>query len=271
MGDLFVGAANGIIEINPGGTQTNFASNLEYCEGLAFDNAGNLYAVDGDTTVIKITPGGAQSTFASGLASAVDLKFNSASNLFVADEGRGADTGDITKITPDGTPSLFALAPGANGVVFDSAGNLYVSDDNGATGSYITKITPSGVQTNFASVLGYPREPAIDSAGNVFVADGESSIIKITMGGVQSTFASGLNYSEGLAFQPITPANLALGISTYSNQPTVFFPASIGANCVLQMTTNLTPPINWVTVSNGVSISGIIITNPPAAAFFRLH
>ena len=62
----------------------------------------------------------------------------------------------------------------------------------------------------------------------------------------------------------------ALGISTYSSQPTVFFPTATGTNYVLQMTTNLASG-NWVTVSNGIPISGIIVTNPPGTAFFRLH
>jgi hypothetical protein len=61
-----------------------------------------------------------------------------------------------------------------------------------------------------------------------------------------------------------------LGISTYGSQPAVFFPTATGTNYVLQMTTNLASG-PWVTVSNGVPISGIIISNPPAAAFFRLH
>ena len=63
----------------------------------------------------------------------------------------------------------------------------------------------------------------------------------------------------------------AVAISTYGNQPAVFFPTATGTNFVLQMTTNLTQPVNWVTVSNGVPISGIIVTNPAANAFFRLH
>ncbi len=36
------------------------------------------------------------------------------------------------------------------------------------------------------------------------------------------------------------------------------------------MTTNLSSP-NWVTVSNGIPIIGIVITNPPKNAFFRLY
>jgi hypothetical protein len=62
----------------------------------------------------------------------------------------------------------------------------------------------------------------------------------------------------------------ALAISTYGSQPAVFFPTATGTNFVLQMTTNLsTGP--WVTVSNGIAISGIIVTNPPGTAFFRLQ
>jgi len=74
---------------------------------------------------------------------------------------------------------------------------------------------------------------------------------------------------DGIPALPITTPP-ALGMSTYGGQPAVFFPTATGTNYVLQMTTNLVAPINWVTVTNGVPISGIIITNPPAAAFFRL-
>ena len=66
---------------------------------------------------------------------------------------------------------------------------------------------------------------------------------------------------------PIPPA---LGMSTYANQPAVFFPTATGTNFVLQMTTNLSTGPR-VTVSNGIPISGLIVTNPAAAAFFRLH
>ena len=51
----------------------------------------------------------------------------------------------------------------------------------------------------------------------------------------------------------------------------MFFPTATGTNYVLQMTTNLNAPINWVTVTNGVPISGLVITNPLPNAFFRLH
>jgi hypothetical protein len=67
---------------------------------------------------------------------------------------------------------------------------------------------------------------------------------------------------------PPTPP--ALAISTYSNHPAVFFPTAAGASFALQTTTNLTSG-NWAAVTNGIPINGIIVTNPPGSAFFRLH
>ena len=68
----------------------------------------------------------------------------------------------------------------------------------------------------------------------------------------------------------LPPPTVAL--STYSNLPTLFFPTATGTNYVLQMTTNLAAS-NWVTVTitNGYSVSGFVITNPPPNAFFRLY
>ncbi|MEI9961368.1 MAG: hypothetical protein WDM76_09665 [Limisphaerales bacterium] len=62
----------------------------------------------------------------------------------------------------------------------------------------------------------------------------------------------------------------ALGIGTYVGQPAVYFPTATGTNFVLQMTTNLASG-DWVAVTNGIPISGLVVTNPPANAFFRLQ
>jgi alpha-tubulin suppressor-like RCC1 family protein len=61
----------------------------------------------------------------------------------------------------------------------------------------------------------------------------------------------------------------ALGITTYGNQPVLIYPP-VGTNYSLEMTTNLASG-NWVTVTNGVPISGVQITNAPSNAFFRLR
>jgi len=70
------------------------------------------------------------------------------------------------------------------------------------------------------------------------------------------------------------PAIPPLAISTYSNQPVLFFPppapfpASVGTNYVLEMTTNLASG-KWAAVSNGVSLISLEITNVSSPAFFR--
>ena len=60
-----------------------------------------------------------------------------------------------------------------------------------------------------------------------------------------------------------------LGIASAGNQVVVYSPPS-GANFILQTTTNLSPP-NWVAVTNGAAIVGVLVTNSIPGAFFRLQ
>ena len=84
----------------------------------------------------------------------------------------------------------------------DSAGNVYVADTFNHT---IRKITPAGVVSTLAGLAGsigtangtgsaarfnYPEGVAVDSAGNLYVADTDNHTIrKITPAGVVSTLA----------------------------------------------------------------------------------
>src|SRR5438094_7174314 len=91
--------------------------------------------------------------------------FDGKGNLFVADY-----SGTISKYTPDGTKSTFTyglMPEGVYDVVFDRAGNLFVSDCGSKS---ILKFTPDGMKITFASGV-TPRELVFDHSGNHVVAD----------------------------------------------------------------------------------------------------
>jgi hypothetical protein len=81
---------------------------------------------------------------------------------------------------------------------------------------------------------------------------------------------------SGAPAVPWTPPLPALDITTYGGQPVLVFPlpaafpASIGTNYIVQMTTNLASG-NWVTLTNCVPLISLQVTNAPSHAFFRLQ
>ena len=146
-----------------------------YFNGIAVDRVGNVYVTDGGYhTVRKITAAGAVTTLA----------------------GTPGVTGSA-----DGTGSAAQFC-NLGGIAVDSTGNLYVTDLNNHT---VRKITPAGVVTTVAGAAGvfgstdgsgsaarfhYPAGIAVDSVGNVYVADTYNYTIRqITSAGSVSTFA----------------------------------------------------------------------------------
>ena len=209
---------------------TGGAARFHYPYGLAVDSAGNVYVADANNDEIrKMTPSGVVATLAGsagqtgssdGTGSAARLyapygvAIDSAGNVYVADEGND----EIRKITPSGVVSTLAGSAGSigssngtgsaarfyepMGVAVDSAGNLYVAEYGN---DEIRKITPSGVVTTLAGSAGQtgssdgsgsaarfqgPTDVAVDSAGNVYVADqNNDEVRKITPSGVVTTLA----------------------------------------------------------------------------------
>lgn len=218
---------------------------------------GTIYIGDfSNSTVRAVTPAGVVSTlagtvgvfgFADGTGSAArfnglgGLALDGAGNLIVADW----DNFLLRRITAAGVVTTLAGSPGSggstdgtgaaarfrnpNGVATDSAGNVYVADWSNAT---IRRVTPAGVVTTLAGTPGTsggadgtgaaarftrPTGLAVDSAGNVFVADqGNGTIRRITPGGVVTTLAgsagtSGSADGSGSAARFTSPS--AMGIS----------------------------------------------------------
>lgn len=194
---------------------------------LAVDISTNDIYVAADATIRKITPGGVVTTFAGqagtlahldGTGSAArfsglyGLTVDSSSNIYVADSYaiRKITTGALVT-TIAGLPKISGNVDGTgasakfdkpSGVSTDPFGNIYLTDSVQHT---IRKVTPRGVVTTFAGGAGLPGTTngtgtsarfntptslAVDSSGNIYVADTNNHMIrKITSGGVVTTFA----------------------------------------------------------------------------------
>jgi sugar lactone lactonase YvrE len=116
VGNLFASdfADQTIYKFTPNGTRTVFAGPSAFASdqfpvGLAFDSAGNLFVSTagngGSDAILKFTLGGIESTFVMDLTNPRGLAFDMLDNLFVAEF---LPVGDILKITPNGTETVFA-------------------------------------------------------------------------------------------------------------------------------------------------------------------
>ena len=112
------------------------------------------------------------------------------------------------------TETTFTGLAGPETMVFDSSGNLFVSNGSAKT---IKKITPSGVKTTFASDVDVDGM-AFDAFGNLFVSQkskdtdaSEGVILEFAPDGSSRVFASKSRKPQGLAFDSL--GNLYLAVS----------------------------------------------------------
>jgi DNA-binding beta-propeller fold protein YncE len=195
-----------IVKFSRDGSRSTFASGLTHPLGLAFDSSGNLFVVDmhgshdKGGSILKFAPDGKKNVFFTtittklGSTSLVDSAgpaIDKGGNLFVSDRSSG--TGRILKFTSDGTRSTFAAGLGIpQALVFDRAGNLYVSSEEAEiTGlhTHILKFAPDGSKTTLTTAP-VPVGLAFDGTGNLFVFDAQSrSILKFSADGTKNTFA----------------------------------------------------------------------------------
>jgi sugar lactone lactonase YvrE len=234
------------------------SSSFRDAEGVAVDHAGDVYFASGaDHQVFEVTPAGELTVVAGngtagttlpGTATSSRLNvpngvaLDAAGNLYIADTGNN----QIYKVTPSGTLSILAgtgvggpatAGPAINselnepsGVAVDSSGDVYIAD---YLGNRVEMVDPSGMLSFVAgsgvaggptpgpatnSKLHDPAAVAVDSAGNLYIADQDNSLVeKVTPLGTLSIFAgngtqgtstagaatsSDLDEPEGIATDP---------------------------------------------------------------------
>lgn len=252
----------------------------------------------GQVTTLAGSAGTIGSTDGQGSAARFDgpsgIAVDSNGTIYVSDSGNAT----IRKITPGGLVSTLAGSPGAGGstdgqgaaatftnpfgLAVDSSGNIYVADtynDN------IRKITPSGLVSTVAGVaqqagssdglatsasgsgplatFNHPNGAAVDSAGNIFVADTNNDTVReITTAGQVITVAGSagvqgvvlgtggtLSEPEGIAVDSadnlyVTSENSVVEIN-FATAPTVALTTSASSVYLGNSTT-----LNWWSSSN---------------------
>ena len=112
-------------------------------------------------------------------------------------------------MTPAGQVSTFASGFNVpNAVVFDPAGNLYVTNLDDGT---VSVVSPAGVVSTFASGFSIPVGIALD-AGSLYVADQGNGTLSQVTETITVPFASGGKAGSGVAFTGLTSGVLAFGI-----------------------------------------------------------
>jgi sugar lactone lactonase YvrE len=217
----FAGSENGFADGNK--DEAMFRNPM----GMAMDNEGNIYIADADNHKIrKISTDGVVSTLAGSKEGYLDgptdkALFNSPhgiatdnmGNVYVADMGNHSirkitSFGVVTTVAGNGVPGN-ADGPGSMaqfnspiGITIDKENNVYVAD---YYNDRIRKILPNGEVTTYAgskygyedgpansAKFAYPASIAIDSTGNLYVADSDNDKIrKIAADGIVSTLDAG--------------------------------------------------------------------------------
>ena len=227
-----VNAATGVITTVAGTGVAGYSGNggpatsaeLNDPIGVALDLSGNIYIADSVNNVIREvhvatgvittvagdhTPGnhgdGGAAT-AAELFGPTGIAVDSSGNLFIADTNNGvirevsAATGKIATVagtgntgsSGDGGPATAAKLNLPQGVAVDSSGNLFIADTgnskvrevSAATGN-ISTVVGNGVAGESgnggpatSAELNAPITIAIDSAGNIFIADSNNNEIR---------------------------------------------------------------------------------------------
>ncbi len=178
---------------------------------VAFDGKGNLYVVDAGNNVVRRI--GADGTIAT-----------------VAGGGTGGDGG----------PATSAALSNPAGIAIDAQGNLYISEPFTANGiSSVRKVSTDGIITTIAggqragnsdysgpainAQLDLPQGLAVDSSGNLFIADSGNGCIRKVSAGIISAVAGSCGYN-------VVPFGTSIGDGGPATSASLLDPMSVAVD-----------------------------------------
>jgi len=164
-----------------------FTSGLSSLEGISISSSGDVYLVDGKSSLKKVTPSGTITTISNSLLNPRDVDIDSSGNIYVAVQTEikkiAVSTGTVTTIASGlSSPSFLAFHQSSGSIFFSNANSLM-------------KISSAGTIITVSDGFSTPSGIAIDSSNNMYVADSaKGKVMKISAStGEKSTFFAGLN------------------------------------------------------------------------------
>jgi uncharacterized protein (TIGR03437 family) len=232
-GNMTTVAGNGVMSYG-GDNGSALKAQMNLPQGVAVDAAGNIYVadtanhevrkVDTKGNITAVIGNGSAGSGSNQLAGPQAVAVDAAGNVYIAD----TQNARIVKVTPGGSASTYAGngTPGyggdngaatsaqiytPTGVALDAKGNLYIADYQNHR---IRKVTTDGAISTVAgngnqgyagdggpatgALLNYPAGVAVDSGGNLYIADWGNYVIReVLPNGNISTIAG--NHLPGYA------------------------------------------------------------------------
>jgi len=237
-----LGSSTGLLNEPPIATISGSNTGLSYPQGIAVDStSGSIYVADesaasvfvypplgSSTGLLNVAPTATISGSDTGLISPEDIALDSRRNIYVADESAasvvvypplGSSTGLLNE------PPIATIS-GSNtglntpyGIALDSSGNIYVADALASSVFFYPPLArstgllneaPTATISGSNSGLSYPQGIALDSSGNIYVADNIANSVLVYPAGsngnvapssatISTSMTTGLRWPQGIA------------------------------------------------------------------------
>ena len=293
--------AGGGLPVNIPGISASLGSDLlQGPQYIAADRAGNVFfpyqntilRLDAITGILTLVAGNGTQGYSGDNGPATNAQLNgpagvavdSAGNLYIADPGnnriRKVSNGVITTVAGNGTPGFSgdngpatsAQLYWPRGLAVDSAGNLYIAD---TANNRIRKISNGVIATvagngtegfsgdngpATSAQLYLPYSIAVDSAGNLYIADPENNRIRKVANGVIVTMAG--SWTRGFSGDngPASGAELNGPTGVAVDSAGNLYIADSGNNCIRKVSNGVIATV----AGNGTQ--GISGDNGPATS-----